>query len=146
MERHETHVTEKIRACLDGELAPDESAWVRAHCARCETCHRAWTELENLYRILESDAGAEPLRPVWPGLREHIAEPRRGALRFPFAVGASAAAAAGLLLGFLLGSAEGWLVSRAENSWSEVGTLLTDSETSLDDLYLAGLANGGDSQ
>jgi anti-sigma factor RsiW len=146
MELSEGHVTDKIRACLDGELAPDEAARVRAHCARCRACHRAWTEIENLYRILESDTGAEPLRPVWPGVRERIGEPRRGLARFPFAVGASAAAAAGLLLGLLLGSVGETLGSRAESSWSEVGTLLTDSGTSLDDLYLSGLANGGESQ
>ncbi|MFH1680143.1 MAG: hypothetical protein ABIH26_05790 [Candidatus Eisenbacteria bacterium] len=140
------HVLGRIRACLDGELAPEEAERVRTHCARCDACGREWSEIEGLYRTLAADAASEPPRPVWPAVRERLAERRFRLPRIPFAVGASAAVAAGLLLGLLLGSAARAPESTTESGWSEVGTLLTDAGTSLGDLYLTELSNGGETQ
>jgi hypothetical protein len=62
--------------------------------------------------------------------------------RISFAVGASAAVAAGLLLGLLLGSGNGAVESAWRAEWRDLGTLLTEDGTTLDDLYLAEAASG----
>jgi anti-sigma factor RsiW len=136
------HVLHGIQACLDGELAREEADAVRAHCAACETCGRAWRETEELCRLLSADAAAPLSRSLWPAVLRRMERRSSPRARISFAVGASAAVAAGLLLGLLLGSGNGAVESAWRAEWRDVGTLLTEDGTTLDDLYLAEAPSG----
>jgi anti-sigma factor RsiW len=140
------HVLSNIQACADGELAREEEAQVRAHCGSCASCGAALAELEAFYSVLESDEDRRLLHPVWPRVLERIERRRSPFARVPFAVSASAAAAAGLLIGLLLGASGGIGAAEPGNGlqgdWSEIGSTLTGAGTTLDDLYLADGASG----
>jgi len=138
MSRHDArhdgtrHVEDRLQACLDGELAPDEAAAVRAHCESCPRCARVWEALGVV-------SAPQPPRAVWPLVQAHLSRRPSRFLRISFALGATAAAVGGLILGVLLGSAhlpdeERW----QQETWAEVGSLLTDAaEPTLDEIYLA---------
>lgn len=131
------HVLDRIHACLDGELPKEEEAGVRAHCRNCADCGRAWTEAEDLVRLLEEDRDPGPLRPFWPEVGRRLERRRSasGAVR----VGAPLAVAAGLLLGLFFPVGDGGTGSPTaeEEPWSDVGTSLSEAGGGgLADVYL----------
>ena len=148
-ERHDSHVEDRIQACLDGELPPREEAEVRDHVKRCETCRAAWDEMEAIAALLSADSAEGPGRSLWPGVRDKLRAERSPRASVAFRIGASLAAAAGILLGLYMGSIEvnGDSLSAATDAtvWSEYGSLLgTESGASLDDLFLSVIDEEGD--
>jgi anti-sigma factor RsiW len=139
------HVDDRLQACLDGELAPDEAAAVRAHCESCPRCARAWRDLTEVWEALGVVSAPQPPRAVWPLVQARLSRRPSRFLRISFALGATAAAVGGLMLGVLLGSAH-WSAEERwqQETWAEVGSLLADgAEPTLDEIYLAaGLEEG----
>lgn len=133
------HVEHRLQPLLDGELSRDESRRVLDHCAACPSCERVRAEIEDMGRVLESSGEAEPVRPVWPQIRHRLGRRRAPAPRYSFALGAAAAALVGLLIGGAIHPpTEVSAVTWQQESWAEVGTLVTDGTgTSLADLYFA---------
>lgn len=147
------HVLGRLQAFADGELSPGEAARVRAHSAACPSCARALAEIESVYGALAADKETQGLPSIWPGVAERLERRRPFFGSVPFTVGASAAAAAGLLIGLWLGSAAGLAGGQAapagealRGDWSEVGSLLSGAGTTLGDLYLADASNGGETE
>ena len=139
MDRAEmNHIEEKIRAYLDGELPPAEADGIREHCRSCPRCGRALEESKALHRVLEADAALDPPQSLWPLVRARLERQDGSGLRLWFALSASGAALAGLLLGVILGSLEESRDSWQQETWTEVGSLLAGgAETTLDEAYLA---------
>ena len=133
------HMEDRLQACRDGELAPEEAAAVRAHCESCPRCARAWRDLTEVWEALGVVSAPQPPRAVWPLVEARLSRRPSRFLRISFALGATAAAVGGLMLGVLLGSAhlpaeERW----QQETWAEVGSLLADgAEPTLDEIYLA---------
>ncbi|RPJ42746.1 MAG: hypothetical protein EHM19_09960 [Candidatus Latescibacterota bacterium] len=147
------HVLGRLQAFADGELSPGEAERVRAHSAACPACARALAEIESVNAALNAYEETRLPPSIWPGLAERLERRRPFFWSVPFAVGASAAAAAGLLIGLWLGSAAGLGGGQAalagetlRGDWSEVGSLLSGAGTTLDDLYLADASNGGETE
>jgi hypothetical protein len=95
---------------------------------------------EVVRRALAADRA--PLRqPLWPLIRDRLPRAARRAsprVRFAFALGAAAAAVAGLLVGARLGATYRLAGETPSATWSEVGSVLADSSaTTLGDIYLA---------
>ncbi len=152
------HVLDRIHACLDGELAPAEDEAVRTHCRLCADCGRAYTQSERVQAVLVDDAraahdAAAAEASVWPSVHARLHE-RRPRLGFLMIATSSAAAVAGLVIGALLGPGTGLFSHSAgqtqaatqwtQASWAEVGTLLADGTTTLDNVYLSETDEGGE--
>jgi anti-sigma factor RsiW len=151
------HVLDRIPACLDGELAPAEDEAVRTHCRLCRSCGSVFTQSERVQvaliddaRAAQAESAAEPS--LWPAVRArlHTRRPRFG---FVMIATSSAAAVAGLVIGVLLGPGTG-LFHRSggetqtsaqwtQASWVEIGSLLADGTTTLDNVYLSETDDGG---
>jgi anti-sigma factor RsiW len=131
------HVEKKIQAYLDSELSSHDAETVRSHCAGCERCGRLLEELSQVQTLLRIDKPAKPLRPMWPAVMERLsreATPRPG---WRFTVGSAAAALAGVILGFFLGTTRP-IAPRAEveDVWADLGsTVVAESGTDLSELY-----------
>jgi len=98
------HEQDRIRAWLDGELAPDEAARVREHCAACPDCARALAELTATWQALALGEAPPPPRPAWPGVRAALAGRARARVpRLRLAFGGAGAVVAGLAIGLALG-------------------------------------------
>lgn len=124
----------RLLALLDGELSRRDADESQAHLVHCDRCRDAHEELLSVREMLSTDAGARPLRPVWPAVRERLAPRPRFTPTFAF--GAALAALAGVFLGLALDSADPTSVSdsRDEDVWTGVGTSL-GSDTGLYALY-----------
>ena len=137
------HVLERIRSCLDGELSDAEAEAVRSHCRTCPECARAWEELSALAELLPVDLTDRESRSLWPAVRARLVARPSWFTGARFAVSASAAAAAGLLLGVLLGGAPG--SERTEEGGSGFAGLESvwaeSWEPTLADVYLAALTD-----
>jgi anti-sigma factor RsiW len=133
------HVTDRIQACLDGELPPEEVARVREHCAGCSACDRAWREAEALWRLVDAAEVPQLERSLWPGLRARLHRRPARRARLVFSAAAAAATVAGLLLGFELGGVGvGGAAGNGAPSFLDQGSLLVeDAELTLDQVYLA---------
>ncbi len=144
MKSHESaHVLEKIRACLDGELPLAEADAVRSHCRTCPECARAWEELAAMADLLPVETAERSERSLWPAVRARLRERPSWFTGTRFAVSASAAAAAGLLLGVLLGGVPG--TERSDETGStlpRLGSVWSENwEPTLADAYLAALSD-----
>ncbi len=136
------HVDHKIEACLDRELSPQEKAEVHAHINQCDRCAALWKESEKVRAAFAADKSDGPLRPVWPAVQDRLIESRLSGRGIAFRLGASVAAAAGLLIGLYMGSIDvtgnGKMTQMEEETWSEFGSLLgMESSGSLDNLFLS---------
>jgi anti-sigma factor RsiW len=147
-----THEIQNIQAWLSGELSTESAALLEKHLKQCPDCARAAREASKVWDLL---GGLEPAASaagpsVWPAVRQRtLGKDETGA--WFFGTGrvvrsslATAAVAAGLLMGFLLpgadtsqvgGQAEALAVSedQVELAWlidSSWGTGLTDFESS----------------
>jgi anti-sigma factor RsiW len=159
------HVENKIKACIDGELAPAEAEAVRAHCRACESCARAWAQIEAVERVLAEADPIEASASIWPqvaarvrsegllGESPEVAGSRRIARRIAwrprlqpaFALGAAIAVVAGLAVGLVLGPGrtEPDANAAADTINLASGSLLADEgATTLDEVYLAATYDG----
>lgn len=135
------HVLEKIRPCLDGELSAAAAEAIRSHCRDCPECARAWEELSVLADLLPSESLERGAPSLWPAVRARLRARPSWFMGPRFAVSASLAAVAGLVLGVLLGGMSGReraaeagiAAARLETVWSE------NWEPTLADVYLAAL-------
>ena len=100
---------------------------------------------EVVRRALAADRASLP-QSLWPLIRDRLPRAARRAslrVRFTFALGAAAAAVAGLLVGARLGAGYGLTGEAPRATWSEVGSVLADSSaTTLGDIYLAVAMDG----
>ena len=100
---------------------------------------------EAVRRALAADRAPLP-QPLWPLIRDRLPQTVRRAsprVRLAFAMGAALAAFAGLFLGARLGASYGRAGETPQSTWTEVGSVLSDSSaTTLGDIYLA-VAMGG---
>src|SRR5512138_2886393 len=96
------YTTEKLSAFVDGELAPAETAAVRAHAAGCAGCTAALAELRALVANARALDVPEPPPTLWPSIageldrRERFAWLRISLWR-PFGIGALAGGVAVVL-------------------------------------------------
>jgi anti-sigma factor RsiW len=134
MKRNETHVETRIQAYLDGELSPGESRALRDHCSTCEPCRSVLEDLSQVRERLAADRPAEPLGPMWPGVRDRLGA--RPARRWSFALGTTGAAALGLALGLLFGT-----IRDARDSAAVEEAQVTLGESALLDAYLSPLSD-----
>ena len=139
-------VEKLIRACLDGELAAAETEDVRNHCDECPDCARVWDELAAYAALLPPDSRDRPTRPLWPAVRSRLAGRSPWLSGRRFALSASAAALAGLLLGAQLGGGiSGERGESATTSFPSLESVWTEeSAPTLADVYLADLTNGSE--
>lgn len=141
-DRNDPHVADRIVPCLDGELSPREETEVREHVKSCAACAAVWKESEEAAALLEADAPGESAPPIWPAVRAKLREKRSGRITVAFRVGASLAAAAGILLGLYIGSIrfdDAYRNATADSSaWTEFDSVLgTESDSPLDGLFLS---------
>jgi len=123
---HEPHVKSILPAYLAGELTEPEATRVREHLRACDGCERAFRELTELHRLLESDVATEPSEPVWTAVQARLHAPAPEPLRLRWILGTATAAVAGVILGLFVGSAPPQ--PRAETSyslWSALGSSLS---------------------
>lgn len=97
------HVTHKIQAYLDGELAPADRERVLAHLEDCAACRREVDDLNRLFTTVEQAQQAPTLAPIWPALAERLLERRRPVWSWSYRGLAAAAALTGVLVGWQLG-------------------------------------------
>ncbi len=138
------HVTQRIQAFLDGELAPDEARLVREHLQACEACRSEVATHRRLHARLMGAGQTPVLAPIWPELSVRLPRYRRQAWPWPYRGLAVAAAAAGILVGWRLGAPVPAPTAEALMVAGEVG-YLENSLPSLDHLWLqVEDANGDD--
>ena len=129
----------KIPALIYGELPDDEANEIREHCRTCPACRSEIREFSAVQGMLESQPVSEPIRPVWLQLLDQLEPSTRPWSRPVFAFGTGLAAAAGMLIGVLVGS----MTSQVEedqylDTWSTVGSSITqDPQYGLPNVYLA---------
>lgn len=105
------HVQKLIAAYLGGSLDEPTRIEVRQHCDGCPKCARALAESRSVWEALAWDEIAPAPRPAWPALSAALARRERAPVRVltpGFALGATAVALAGLLVGGLIGGLSDW--------------------------------------
>lgn len=119
---------ERITAWREGLLTPPEAAALKEHCRQCPRCDEIRREIDIVLRALAIDAASRPApsRSFWPALDA----PCR---RWAMALASSAAALAGLIIGYAVGT---WAPIE-ERSPSAASTLIP-SQT-LSDVYFEGI-------
>ncbi len=144
-ERNEQHVDLQIQACFDGELNEQDQSAVRDHLATCERCASIWAEMEQVGAALAGSTRPDPVRPLWPAVRDQLEENRSARMGIAFRMGASLAAAAGILIGLYMSSPESSVNYTDDETWAEFGSLLgSEEEATLDYLYLTTDETGGE--
>jgi len=146
MSSNERHVDDRIPAYLDGELKADEAERVLAHCRACASCGRVLDESTRVMERLRAAAAPDPARSFWPYVRAEIARAAERRLGPAFAFGATAAVAAGIALGLLVGTVDrpATAISTEETIWTTVGsTMFGDSQVAFGDSYLSFSDDGG---
>jgi len=105
------HVQKLIAAYLGGSLDEPTTIEVRQHCDGCPECARALAESRSVWEALARDEIAPASRATWPALSAALARRERAPVRVltpGFALGATAVALAGLLVGGLIGGLSDW--------------------------------------
>ena len=120
----------RILALIDGELPPTEADPVRRHIEECAQCRREWEELgavADSLAALAAPSASEPLRPVWPIVRDRLSRTDRPILKPAFGAAAAAAVLVGVAIGILVGSA-GSRATESEGAylWSSFGSSLAE--------------------
>ena len=137
MKRHKkTHMKEEIIAHVAGDLTAVQTAALLEHLEDCASCRRDLDELGVLREILASEPGSEPPRSVWPMVAAEL-RPQPGIrLGLPMAFGTATAAAAGILLGIVIGGSEPQPAADVGfNLWSTVGTSLVGDSSMAAEMY-----------
>ena len=138
----EGHVERRLQPFLDGELAASEAAAVEAHASKCPACGAALSGLRSVHALLALDPGVEPIRPVWPSVRDALPRRSPGRPSPAYLFAASALAAAGLFIGLHLGggTAARTAAIAPETAWSSLSsTLGSGSPGNLAGIYLTGV-------
>lgn len=120
------HVQKLIAAYLGGTLDETTRTELRRHCDGCPECARALAESRSVWEALARDEIAPAPEPAWPALAATLARRERSPARVltpGFAIGATAVALAGLLLGGLIGGLSDW-------PWGRGGDGVADVESS----------------
>ena len=134
---------ERIEALLDGELSGNEEAALLRHIGMCERCASVRAGAEEIRAALAAGERPEPLRPVWAAVSERFDPTIHPRSSMAFRFGATFAVAAGIIIGLLLGSMSASSTTETGGVWSKLGsTITTQSESSLDQIYLSEF-NGG---
>jgi len=138
------HILDRLDAYVDGTLEVAAREHVRAHAASCPDCARALASRQALERLLDEDADATPLAPMWPAIARRRDPARRRWVDLTFAAATAGALAAGFVLGIV--TLDGSAVARnvvvqsttatAESDWA------TSSEPSLSDVYFFDNSSG----
>ena len=98
-----THVTKQLQAYLDGELPPPVAHQVREHLQACADCCRELAAIEQTWSAVDRARRSELTSDLWPAVAARLPGRQRGAHAIWWRTGlATAAAAAGLLLGLQL--------------------------------------------
>ena len=142
------HIEQRLEAFVSGEATAEEAARIRAHCDECPDCRRALTEAQAVWGVLGEAAPPALPASLWPVVEARIERQRSPRARLTWALGASAAAAAGLILGIVLGSQFlGAPGAWEQETWTQVGSLIADGgESTLDEVYVSGFSEEGDEQ
>jgi anti-sigma factor RsiW len=138
MSDQSNHVEQKIQAWLDGELTAEEAKSVESHCLSCEKCEELWRGQLRIRKMLSAHDASQPSGPMWPAVEERLHGATSSRFGFPFALGTSAAAVAGIVLGVFLGAInESSYENGEQDVWSEVGSTMTvESNPGLSGFYL----------
>ncbi|MCK9997010.1 MAG: zf-HC2 domain-containing protein [Candidatus Krumholzibacteria bacterium] len=149
------HVTNRIQAYISGELDSDRMAAFEEHLNECPSCRKEADRAREIWEMLEAAETPSPATgSVWSAVQARTFGRGTSEREWFFGAGnmtraglATAAVAAGLMLGVLLPAGSGyrqeadsgltdssWLV---ESSWlSESSWLGGDGSTGLDDILL----------
>lgn len=140
------HVEDRLQAWLDGELSEAEGAKTRSHVESCAQCSRALKETEATLKALRKYEDAEPLRPMWLAVRAGMAAGARPRFGLSFGFVTSAAAAAGLIIGIMLGTPGRSSAPLEENGseYSIESTLDDGTVMTLDDMYVSAFSENGE--
>lgn len=135
------HLDQRIQAFLDGELPPAEALAVERHVRSCASCRRALEARRALWERIDGLA-ARPLPEIaaWPRLARRLERRGRSGWTWPARGLALAAMLAGMALGWQLGRT-GASFGAADDTANGSG-YLTDSQPSLDQLWLQVAVNG----
>ena len=119
---HEHVSDRRLQLYVEGELSAAEAEEARRHIEICATCRATADEIRGVLDALKSDTSEDPIRPVWPqvetGLRRQ--ESRR------LVIVSGVAAAAGLLIAFLIG----WRTEPIEQSkWYDLVAAVVRGQT-----------------
>jgi anti-sigma factor RsiW len=142
------HCEDLLQAYLDGELTGNEVDRIDGHLARCPSCRGVLEQFEAVGKAMRSEADPEPLRAMWPAVRDRLKgqmpAPR---FRVVFAMATSAVAVLGVALGLSLGMlSEDASSAVSDGAWAEIATTLTGSDAvSVSDTYLAAMPDEGGS-
>ena len=117
-----------LQAYFDAELSDTDAAVVDEHCRDCARCREILADLNAVQQRLASDKMDVSPKPIWPHVAPGLQRERKHRIGFVFALGTTAACAAGLVLGLLLGTP-------ANNNQSEENG---DSRNSLGYLWSGG--------
>jgi len=121
------HWTDRLSEYLDGELPVEEQRALEAHLATCAACRTVRDELRGVLAATASLEDRGPVRDLWPGIRDRIAEtteaaviPIRTASRATrrWSLSLAQLAAAAVILVFLSGGAV-WLMLRGTGAAPE---------------------------
>ena len=116
----------ELQAYHDGELGTDARARLADHCERCARCRAELDELERMDGLLNGLDAPELPRSVWPHVAAAHRSANRGRLGTAFGFAATAACAAGLAIGILLGPVDFGTESATEvTAWSGPASLLS---------------------
>ncbi|MFC2173150.1 anti-sigma factor family protein [Acidobacteriota bacterium] len=140
------HCEDRLQAYLDGELTKNQTGRIEGHLARCPSCRGVLDELKAVGHTMKSEADPEPLRAMWPAVRERLKRPTPAPRhRAAFAMATSAVAVIGVVLGLFLGMWKGEASTVAtDGAWAEIATTLTAGDAiSLSDIYLAAVPEEG---
>lgn len=88
----------------DGELPEAEAQAVAEHCTICAECSRLLTDFEAVRVSLAADLQLAGPQPVWPLVASRLQHERSRRIGPMFALGTTAACAAGIVLGLMLGT------------------------------------------
>ena len=145
-EAEKRHVDDKLQAWLDGELSENEGEKIRSHVDSCAQCSRALRETEATLEALRKYEDAVPLRPMWPAVRAGMAAAARPRFGLSFGFVTSAAAAAGLIIGIMLGTPGRSSAPTGENGseYSVESALEDGAVMTLDEMYVSAFSEDGE--
>jgi len=140
--RHPTQ--QELQALVDGELDESRATAVQQHCLDCTDCRQLRDEFLAVYEMLDAAPSPEPLRPMWPQVRQRLHPEPTPRFGLSFALGTSALTAAGIVLGIFLGSlGTRSYDSQQQDIWSALGSsIMVETDATLFDTYMSDTDTG----
>jgi len=93
-----------LQAYSDGELVGAEAAAVEVHCGACDECREVLAELAAVQDRLQVAAPEAMPSSIWPAVAAQVKREQGQRLGPAFAMGTTAACAAGIVMGLLVGT------------------------------------------